>query len=65
MERLALARGVALKKDNHYQALVAQQGQASRAERKQAFEAEFGDWLAAQNAHFESHGIPGADLRPW
>ncbi len=49
----------------HYQALVAQQGQASRAERKQAFEAEFGDWLAAQNAHFESHGIPGADLRPW
>lgn len=49
----------------HYQALQANQDKASRAARKKAFEAEFGDWLAAQNAHFEAHGIPGADLRPW
>ncbi len=49
----------------HYQALLAQQDQAGRAERKRAFEAEFGDWIAAQNARFDSHGIPGADLRPW
>jgi prevent-host-death family protein len=39
--------------------------QASRTARKQAFEAQFGDWIAAQNAHFDTHGIPGADLRPW
>lgn len=32
---------------------------------RKAFEAEFGDWIAAQNARFETHGIPGADLRPW
>jgi PHD/YefM family antitoxin component YafN of YafNO toxin-antitoxin module len=49
----------------HYHALVAQHDSANRAERKRSFEAEFGDWLAAQNAHFESHGIHGADLRPW
>jgi len=48
-----------------YQALLAQQGQADRAARKQAFEAEFGDWIAAQNARVEAQGIPGADLRPW
>jgi len=33
--------------------------------RKKAFEAEYGDWIAAQNTRFETHGIPGADLRPW
>jgi len=48
-----------------YQALLAQQGQADHAARKQAFEAEFGDWIAAQNARVEAQGIPGADLRPW
>lgn len=48
-----------------YQALLASQNQADRAARKQAFEAEFGEWIAAQNAGFELHGIPGADLRPW
>ena len=48
-----------------YQALRTHQDKASRAARKKAFEAEFGDWIAAQNAHFEAHGIPGADLRPW
>jgi len=26
---------------------------------------EMGDWIAAQNDRVESHGIPGADLRPW
>jgi hypothetical protein len=49
----------------HYHALQANHDKGSRADRKKAFEAEFGDWIAAQNARFESHGIPGADLRPW
>jgi PHD/YefM family antitoxin component YafN of YafNO toxin-antitoxin module len=48
-----------------YQALKAGQYGASLSARKQAFEAEFGDWIAAQNARVETHGIPGADLRPW
>jgi hypothetical protein len=38
---------------------------ASRATRRKAFEAEFSDWIAEQNARVEMHGIPGADLRPW
>lgn len=49
----------------HYQALVAQQDKAGRAARRKAFEAEFADWIAEQNARVETHGIPGADLRPW
>ena len=49
----------------HYQALQASQGKGGRAARKKAFEAEFRDWIAAQNARFEAHGIPGADMRPW
>ena len=49
----------------NYHALQARQDKASRATRKRRFEAEFGDWIAAQNASFEVHGIPGADLRPW
>ncbi len=49
----------------HYQALVADREKAGRAARKKRFEAEFGDWIAAQNDSFETHGIPGADLRPW
>jgi PHD/YefM family antitoxin component YafN of YafNO toxin-antitoxin module len=48
-----------------YQALQANQDKASRAARKQAFETEYRDWIAAQNARLETHGIPGADLRPW
>lgn len=49
----------------HYRALQANHDKAGRAARKKAFEAEFGNWIAAQNARFEAHGIPGADLRPW
>lgn len=49
----------------HYQALMAQRDKASVAARRKAFEAEYGDWLAAENARVEAHGIPGADLRPW
>ena len=49
----------------HYEALNANRDKASRAARKKAFEAEYGDWIAEQNARFEAHGIPGADLRPW
>ncbi|MBK1714656.1 type II toxin-antitoxin system prevent-host-death family antitoxin [Rubrivivax gelatinosus] len=49
----------------HYQQLQANQGQAGRSARRQDFEAEFGDWIAAQNAWVEANGIPGDDLRPW
>lgn len=49
----------------HYIALLAAGDKASRAARKRAFEAEFGEWIAAQNARVEADGIPGADLRPW
>lgn len=49
----------------HYQALQASKSSSSMVVRKAAFEAEFGDWIVAQNALAESAGIPGADLRPW
>ena len=29
------------------------------------FEAEFSDWIAAQNSWVEKNGIHGADLLPW
>lgn len=47
----------------HCEALQANLDKAGRAARKKAFEAEFAGWIAAQNARFEAHGIPGADLR--
>jgi prevent-host-death family protein len=49
----------------HYQALQAGQAKAGLQHRKQAFEAEFGEWIAAQNALVEAHGIPGEEWRPW
>ena len=49
----------------HYLALQANQDKASRAGRKKRFEAEFGDWIALENARVEANGVPGADLRPW
>ncbi|MBS3996348.1 MAG: type II toxin-antitoxin system prevent-host-death family antitoxin [Hydrogenophaga sp.] len=49
----------------HYQSLQLSHNQASRAARKRAFEAEFADWIAAQNAWVDAHGVPGAELRPW
>lgn len=48
-----------------YMALQTRHDEAGRAARKKAFEAEFGEWIAAQNARVETHGIPGAELRPW
>jgi PHD/YefM family antitoxin component YafN of YafNO toxin-antitoxin module len=48
-----------------YQALLAHHDQASRDARRKAFESEYRDWIAAQNARVEAQGIPGADLRPW
>ena len=48
-----------------YQALKSNNDKSSRATRRKAFEAEYGDWIATQNARLETHGIPGADLRPW
>lgn len=49
----------------HYQALRSSVSKADLAARKKAFEADFGDWLANQNALVDTLGIPGADLRPW
>jgi hypothetical protein len=49
----------------HYHALKANHDKASRAGRKKRFEAEFGDWIAGENARIDANGIPGADLRPW
>ena len=49
----------------HYQALVENQDKTGHAARRKRFETEFGEWIAAQNARYEAHGIPGADLRPW
>lgn len=48
-----------------YQALQTNHDKNRRAARKKTFESEFGDWIAVQNARVETHGIPGADLRPW
>jgi hypothetical protein len=48
-----------------YHALKANQDKTGRAARKKRFEAEFGEWIADQNARIEALGIPGADLRPW
>jgi len=48
-----------------FQALQASHAKGGLASRRKAFEAEFGDWIAAQTAHFEAHGTPGSDLRPW
>lgn len=48
-----------------YMALQAKHDQADRAIRNKAFEAEYGEWIAAQNARVEVQGFPGADLRPW
>lgn len=48
-----------------YLVLQAHHDKASRAARKKAFESEFREWIAAQNSRIETHGIPGADLRPW
>ena len=48
-----------------YRALQAKQNTESLSTRKQQFESEFAEWITAQNAWIEAHGIPGADLRPW
>jgi PHD/YefM family antitoxin component YafN of YafNO toxin-antitoxin module len=50
---------------DQYRALQANQNNSSLASRKKKFEAEFGEWIAAQNTWVEKQGIPGADLRPW
>ena len=49
----------------HYKALQANQQASSPSARKQAFESEFSEWITAQNAWVEAHGVPGEDLRPW
>ena len=48
-----------------YQALQSGQNLAVLSARKQAFETEYTDWIAAQNTWVDAHGIPGEELRPW
>ena len=48
-----------------FQGLQSSRDQAALAGRKRAFEAEYADWIAAQNAWVNAHGVPGEDLRPW
>jgi PHD/YefM family antitoxin component YafN of YafNO toxin-antitoxin module len=50
---------------DQYRALQANQNTDSLSTRKQQFESEFAEWITAQNAWIEAHGIPGADVRPW
>ena len=50
---------------DQYRTLQANQNDTSLASRKKKFEAEFGEWIAAQNTWVEKQGIPGANLRPW
>ena len=50
---------------DHYRALQANQQKNSPEARQKAFEAEFGEWITAQNTWIETHGIPGEDLRSW
>ncbi len=50
---------------DQYLALQANQNNSSLTSRKKKFEAQFGDWIAAQNTWVEKQGIPGSDLRPW
>jgi len=45
--------------------IQANQQTSSLRARKQAFESEFNEWMTAQNAWVETHGVPGEDLRPW
>lgn len=47
-----------------YQALLTKKASTALS-RQKAFEAEYADWIAAQNAHVEAHDIPGEELRPW
>lgn len=49
----------------HYFALKAGHDKPKRAARRKKFESEYREWIAAQNARIDAHGIPGADLRPW
>jgi hypothetical protein len=49
----------------HYQALKSEHEKSSLSILKKKFEKDFADWIGAQNAHFETHNIPGSDLRPW
>lgn len=50
---------------DQYRALQANQNTDSLATRKQQFESEFAQWISAQNAWVDTHGVPGTDLRPW
>ena len=65
VEKAGQLDSVILSADMYLSLQANQQDTVSHTARKTAFEAEFGDWIAAQNANVELFGIPGADLRPW
>ena len=46
-------------------ALTEKRSQAGREARKQAFEAQFSDWIASENGRVDAFGIPSAELLPW
>lgn len=50
---------------DHEPVLQPSRAKAARAARKKRFESEFAEWIAAESARLEAHGISGADLRPW
>lgn len=50
---------------DQFNALQSSRNRAAMAARKQAFEAEHAEWIAAQNAWVDAHGVPGEELRPW
>lgn len=47
-----------------YQSLQSLHDKVGRTARRKAFEPEFSDWIADQNARLDMHGMPGPKLRP-
>ena len=45
--------------------LEALEKKKSMAQRKREFNAEYKDWIAAQNELVEKHGVFGESFRPW
>ncbi len=48
-----------------FQDLQAQGQRGGLAQRRQAFNEAYKDWIAEQNARFEQHGLWCDELRPW
>lgn len=48
-----------------YQRLTAPAASASMAARRRAFNAEYKDWIDAQNAYHDAHGLWNEEFRLW